>query len=74
MKLTKFEKEICARHHSDEEGIIHCDDCPLVIDAFNCKATVSRKEFKRYMKEQIKESKRHIKEVYRRVKELNGTD
>lgn len=74
MKLTRLEQKICEQHHTDAEGIVRCESCPLVIDAFSCKATVSRKEFEKVMKEQAKESKQRIKEIRKHIKELKRTD
>ena len=45
MKLTKKEQEICKKYGSaDENGLVHCDECPLnIVDSFSgleCYATI----------------------------------
>ena len=40
--MTEEEKKICKKYSArDEEGKVHCMECPLVIDklSFTCKAT-----------------------------------
>ena len=33
MKLTENEKAICKKYSArDEEGLVHCNECPLFID------------------------------------------
>lgn len=48
MKLTKTEEEFCRKFGTpDEEGNVHCDDCPLDLSSeweMCCYATISRKE------------------------------
>lgn len=35
--MTKKEKEICRKYSArDENGKVHCNECPLVIDHRNC--------------------------------------
>lgn len=39
--MTQKEKEICKKYSArDENGFVHCKECPLVVDAdgFMCKA------------------------------------
>lgn len=39
--MTDREKKICAKYSArDEEGFVHCNECPLVVDKGNhlCKA------------------------------------
>lgn len=39
--MTDREKKICAKYSTrDEEGFVHCNECPLVVDKGNhlCKA------------------------------------
>lgn len=52
MKLTKEEEEICKKFSArDEDGYVHCIDCPLAMDLyqFDCKKTVTKKEWKEYL-------------------------
>ena len=40
--MTEEEKAICKKYSArDEEGLVHCRECPLVLDktAFICKAS-----------------------------------
>lgn len=40
--MTDEEKAICKKYSArDEEGLVHCNECPLVIDktSFICKAS-----------------------------------
>ena len=40
-ELTQKEKEICKKYSArDENGLVHCKECPLVVDSdgFMCKA------------------------------------
>lgn len=40
-EVTQKEKEICKKYSArDENGFVHCKECPLVVDAdgFMCKA------------------------------------
>lgn len=37
MKLTEEEQKICDHYSErDEQGIVHCSECPLVIDKHEC--------------------------------------
>lgn len=37
MKLTEDEKEICREYGArDDDGTVHCFECPLVIDRRQC--------------------------------------
>ena len=39
--MTRKEKEICRKYSArDENGLVHCKECPLVVDSdgFMCKA------------------------------------
>lgn len=43
MKLTRTEAEICELYsRRDSSGIVHCSECPLVIDAVDrvCRASI----------------------------------
>ena len=65
--MTQKEKEICKKYSArDENGFVHCKECPLVVDAdgFMCKAN-SRynrrtKEWERRLKQdRMKRNKRY---------------
>lgn len=49
MRLTKKEKKICKQYSRyDESGYVHCNQCPLVLNAncCICKKNISAKEYK----------------------------
>ena len=51
MRLTPKEKEICKQYSTrDENGLVHCYECPLVISIgdCSCKANVSKREYDDY--------------------------
>ena len=57
MRLTKEEKEICAKYSArDEQGFVHCNECPLVMDkSINlCKKVASLQEVTEYKEWRIK--------------------
>ena len=48
MRLTAEEKEICKEYSKrDENGFVHCHDCPLAIDKKYalCKRTITEQEW-----------------------------
>ena len=48
MRLTPKEKEICKQYSKrDENNLVHCYECPLVISHIDCscKANVSKREY-----------------------------
>lgn len=55
MKLTPEEHKICDEYsRADEEGRIHCFECPLAIDTrfCVCKANVTEAEYKEWRGEE----------------------
>lgn len=59
MRLTPREKAVCREYSArDEEGKVHCNDCPLRIEVGECKATVTAKEWKKWEKERDQTDKR----------------
>lgn len=62
MKLTDKEEKLCKKYSKkDNKGHIHCHECPLKLknlEGYYCKATVSKKEWKSY----IKDKKEHKNE------------
>lgn len=48
MRLTPKEREICKQYRKrDENNLVHCYECPLVISIrdCSCKANVSKREY-----------------------------
>jgi len=48
MRLTPKEREICKQYSKrDENNLVHCYECPLVISLrdCSCKANVSKREY-----------------------------
>ena len=53
MKLSKEEQKICDKYGAyDKTGYVHCNQCPLVINARHCvcKKNISREEYNKYWK------------------------
>lgn len=52
VKLSPKEQAICDKYGSkDNTGRFHCPVCPLALDVGLCKASLSKKEWKRLKKQ-----------------------